>query len=148
MAELEVLVSVPTGDGTAGVLRDELGAVWLSWRVDGLGGPRLDDYRPGHLGLDGDRTVIGGRLPPRAVGAEVVDDTGRRVTAAVGNGAWLAVLDQPILGPIAPAWCWDADGAAVATPLPADWPRTRVSDAEEPCPACGGTVWDQVTATG
>jgi hypothetical protein len=32
MAELEVLLSVATGDGTAGVLRDEDGAVWLSWR--------------------------------------------------------------------------------------------------------------------
>lgn len=55
MAELEVLLSVATGDGTAGVLRDEDGAVWLSWRIDGLGGPRLDDYRPSHMGLGDDR---------------------------------------------------------------------------------------------
>jgi hypothetical protein len=147
MAELEVLVSVPTGDGIAGVLRDEDGAVWLSWRIDGLGGPRLDDYRPSHVGLGDDRTLIGGRLPRGAVGAEVVDDAGRRIAAAVGGGAWAAVLEQPVRGPIAPAWWWDADRRPLAAPLRADWPRTRVTDASEPCPACGGPIWDQVTAT-
>ena len=147
MAELEVLVSVATGGGITGVLRDEDGAVWLSWRIDGLGGPRLDDYRPSHMGLDDDRTLIGGRLVAGAVGAEVVDDAGRRIAAAVGGGAWVAVLEQPVRGPIAPAWCWDAERRPLAAALPADWPRTRVADASEPCPACGGTIWDQVTAT-
>jgi hypothetical protein len=147
MAELEVLVSVRTHEGIAGVVRDEVGAVWLSWRIDGLGGPRLDDYRPSHMGLADDRTLIGGRLVPGAVGAEVVDDSGRRIAAAVGGGVWVAVLEQPVRGPIAPAWCWDAERRPLAAPLPADWPRTRVSDASEPCPACGRTVWDQVTAT-
>jgi hypothetical protein len=135
MATVDVLVSVRTKDGLAGVLRDEDGAMWLSWRIDSLGGPRLDDYRPDHLGLPDDRTLIGGRLPPGAVGAEAVDDAGRRITAAAGQGAWVAVLDQPIQGPRAPAWCWDACGAPVAAELPADWPRTRVADAQEPCPA-------------
>jgi hypothetical protein len=145
MATVEVLVSVQTTDGLGGVLRDEDGAMWLSWRTDSLGGPRLDGYRPHHLSLPDDRTLIGGRLPLGAVGAEAVDDAGRRITAAAGNGAWVAVLDQPILGPIAPAWCWDASGTPVAAELPADWPRTRVADANEPCPACGRTVWDEVT---
>jgi hypothetical protein len=147
MTTVDVLVSVQTNDGSAGVLRDEDGAMWLSWRIDGLGGPRLDDYRPDHLGLPDDQTLIGGRLPPGAVGAEVVDDAGRRITAVAGGGAWIAVLDQPILGPRAPAWCCDASGAPIAPELPADWPRTRIADANEPCPACGRTVWDEVTPT-
>lgn len=147
MATVDVLVSVQTNDGHAGVLRDQDGAIWLSWRIDSLGGPRLDDYRPDHLGLPDDRTLIGGRLPPGAVGAEAVDDAGRRITAVAGEGAWIAVLDQPIHGPRAPAWCWDASGAPVAPELPADWPRTRIADANEPCPACGRTVWDEVTPT-
>jgi hypothetical protein len=147
VATVEVLVSVQTDDGLAGVLRDEDGAMWLSWRTDSLGGPRLDDFRPDHLGLPDDRTLIGGRLPLGAVGAEAVDDAGRRITAVAGGGAWIAVLDQPILGPRAPAWCWDPSGAPVAPELPADWPRTRIADANEPCPACGRTVWDEVTPT-
>jgi hypothetical protein len=147
MATVDVLVSVQTKDGLAGVLRDEDGAMWLSWRTDSLGGPRLDGYRPHHLSLPDDRTLIGGRLPPGAVGAEAVDDAGRRITAVAGEGAWIAVLDQPIQGPIAPAWCWDASRTPIAPELPADWPRTRVADANEPCPACGRTVWDEVTPT-
>ena len=147
MATVDVLVSVQTNGGHAGVLRDQDAAIWLSWRIDRLGGPRLDDYRPDHLGLPDDRTLIGGRLPPSAVGAEAVDDAGRRTTAVTGEGAWIAVLDQPIHGPRAPACCWDASGATVAPELPADWPRTRIADANEPCPACGRTVWDEVTPT-
>ena len=147
MATVDVLVSVQTNDGHAGVLRDQGGAIWLSWRIDSLGGPRLDDYRPDHLGLPYYLTPIGGRLPPGAVGAEAVDDAGWRITAVTGEGAWIAVLDQPIHGPRAPAWCWDASGAPVAPELPADWPRTRIADANEPCPACGRTVWDEVTPT-
>jgi hypothetical protein len=69
MTTVEVLVSVQTNDGLAGVLRDEDGAMWLSWRTDSLGGPRLDGYRPHHLSLPDDRTLIGGRLPPGAVGS-------------------------------------------------------------------------------
>jgi len=147
MATVDVLVSVKTNDGLAGVPGDEDGAMWLSWRIDSLGGSRLDDYRPDHLGLPDDRTLVGGQLPPGAVRAEAVDDAGQRITAVAGKGAWIAVLDQPIQGPRAPAWCWDASGAPVAPELPADWPRTRVADATEPCPACRRTVWDEVTPT-
>jgi hypothetical protein len=114
MATVDVLVSVRTMDGLAGVLRDEHGALWLSWRTDSPGAPGLDGYRPHHLGLPDDRTLIGGRLPLGAVGAEAVDDAGRRITAAAGEGAWIAVLDQPIQGPIAPAWCWDASRTPIA----------------------------------
>jgi hypothetical protein len=56
------------------------------------------------------------------------------------------VLEQPVLGPIALAWCWDASGLFVAPELPADWLRVRVTDANEPCPACGQTTGDEVTA--
>ncbi len=147
MLVVEVLVSVKTPTGAAGVLLDADGDVWLSAELDRPCGPRLDDYRPDHVGLSDDRTLIGGRLASRAVGAEVVDDAGRRIRAAVAGGAWVAVLDQPILGPRAPAWCWDVKGTPIAPELPGDWPRSRVQDADEACPACGHTVWDQVTAT-
>lgn len=147
MTTVDVLVSVRTNDGVAGVFRDEDGAMWLSWRIDRLGGPRLDGYRPDHVGLPDNRTLMGGRLPQGAVGAEAVDDAGQRITAVAAEGAWIAVLDQPIQGPRAPAWCWDASGTPIAPELPAHWPRTRVPDANEPCPACGRTVWDEVTPT-
>jgi hypothetical protein len=40
----------------------------------------------------------------------------------------------------------DASGLPVAPELPADWLGVRVADANEPCPACGHTTWDEVTA--
>ena len=147
VSDLRVLVSVPAFDGDAGVLLDAAGDVWLSARVDRLSGPQLADHQPAHVGLDEDRTLVGGRLPSGAVGAEVIDDAGRRIRAISGDGVWAAILDQPISWPEPPRWCWDATGAPVAPELPADWPRVRVTDADEPCPACGHTVWDQVTPT-
>jgi hypothetical protein len=69
------------------------------------------------------------------------------VAGAVGGGGWVAILEQPILGPMAPVWCFDATARPVAPELPDDWPRVPVDDADEPCPACGRREWDQVTAT-
>jgi len=59
----EILVSVECGDGSGGVVRGDDGEVWLSWSVDQIGGPRVDDYRPAHLGLEDERTLLGGLLP-------------------------------------------------------------------------------------
>ena len=147
MSELQVLVSVPTPDGDAGVLVDASGDVWLSAHIDRLGGPRLEGHQPDQLGLAGDRSLVGGRLPPGAVGAEVIDDAGRRIRATTGNGAWVALLDEPTVGPQPASWCWDDNGDPIAPELPAGWSRVRVTDADESCPACGRTLWHQVTAT-
>ncbi len=143
----EVLVSVECDDGSGGVVRGDDGQVWLSWSVDRVGGPRVDDYRPAHLGLQDDRTLLGGLLPPGAVSAEAVDDRGRRVPAAVGNGAWAVVLEQPIRGPVAAVCLRDAQGQPVAPALPASWTRAAVTDTNEPCPACGAVAWDEVRPT-
>ncbi len=147
MEVADVLVSLELDDGAAGVVRDREGHLWLSYSLERVSGTGLDDYQPRHQGLEGDRTLIGGRLPPGAVIAEVVDDAGERHLAAAANEAWIAVLDQPIEGPSAPVCCRDRNGVPVAPPLPADWARSPVLDADEPCPACGGTLWDEVRAT-
>ena len=140
----EVLVSVECGDGRGGVVRADDRCVWLSWSVERLGGPRIDDYRPAHVGLGDDRTLLGGRLAPGAAAAEAVDDRGRRIPAAVGNGAWAVVLDQPIRGRVPAVCCRDAQGRPVAPALPAGWARAAVTDTDEPCPACGAVAWDEV----
>jgi len=72
----EILVSVKCGDGSGGVVRGDDGEVWLSWSVDQIGGPRVDDCRPAHLGLEDERALLGGLLPSCAVSAEAVDDRG------------------------------------------------------------------------
>ncbi|HEY7077515.1 MAG TPA: hypothetical protein VH418_19190 [Solirubrobacteraceae bacterium] len=137
----EVLVSVPHADGEAAIVRDVRG-VWLAGRAREPS-VMIDDHRPAVEGLEGDRTAHGGRLPPGAAGAEVVDDAERRHAAAAGNGFWVVVLDQPLGGGAAPVRYVDAAGETVAAPLPAG-PRTPVPDAPEPCPACGATGWDEL----
>jgi len=143
----EVLVSLECDDGSGGVVRSDDGEVWLSWSVERIGGPRIDDYRPAHLGLRDDRTLLGGLLAPGSVSAEAVDDRGCRIAAAVGNGAWAVVLEQPIRGPVAAVCFRDARGRPVAPALPASWTRTAVPDTSEPCPACGAVAWDEVRPT-
>jgi hypothetical protein len=141
---VEVLVSLKYDGSVVGVLRDRDGHVWLSTSLERVAGNGISDYRPGHQRLDGDRTLIGGRLAPGAVAAEVIDDAGRSHSAAASNDAWVAVLEQPIGFPISPVCCRDVRGAPVAPELPEAWPRSVVSDAHEPCPACGEVAWDQV----
>ena len=91
--------------------------------------------------------MIGGLLPGLAVSAEVIDDIGERHAAAAANGAYVAVLDQPMTGKTCPVCCRDEHGSPVAPALPASWPRTPVLDAEERCPACGAVAWDEVHPT-
>lgn len=138
----EVLVQVEHADGTAAVVRDE-GMLWLTG-ILGRGGTGLEHGRPVVEGLPDDRTVQGGELPPGAVAVEVVDDAGVRHAAAVGNGAWIVVVDQPVRGEDPLVRFVDAAGRTVAPSLPAEWPRAPVEDASEPCPACGATGWDVV----
>ncbi len=52
-----------------------------------------DQFYPGAASVDSDHCVVGGRLPPGAVSAEVVDDRGMRVSAVVVDGVY-ALLDH------------------------------------------------------
>jgi hypothetical protein len=113
-----VLVSVEHRTGVGGVVLDTLGDVWLVHSLDGGGGPRLDDYRPDHVGLEGERTLLGGRLPAGAGEALVLDDHGDRIAAQVGSGAWAVVLDQPTRGERSPVCFRNEDGVPVFEPLP------------------------------
>jgi hypothetical protein len=78
---------------------------------------------------------------------EVVDDRAARVTATLGGGAYVAIIDrlnnwyEPIV------CCRDSAGAAVRRPVPEDYPRTLVTDAEEPCPACGAIDYEECVPT-
>lgn len=144
MEEHDVLVSVAHADGIAAVVRT--GADGLLW-VTGdhrRGGSGLQGYRPTIEGLTDDRTVQGGALPPGAVAAEVVDDAGVVHAAAAANGAWVVVLDQPATGDTSPVRFLDPQGETVTPPLPAEWSRAPVADAEESCPACGASSWLEV----
>ncbi len=118
--------------------------VFLTGYIDGRGGTGLDGYRPALAGLSDDRSVHGGLLPPGAVGAEVVDRAGARHAAEAENGVWLIVLDDAATGDSPPVRFFDSAGKTVRSPLPEDWRRADVDDAEEPCPACGSVAWEQV----
>jgi hypothetical protein len=144
MPRQDVLVAAEHRDGVAAVLREEDGSLWLTGYLSHGGGTCLDDYAPRAEGLTGERAVQGGRLPPGAVEAIVIGLRGEELQPAVRNGAWLIVLDQPVESAIWPVRFLDAEGRVVAPPLPASWERTPVTDAEEPCPACGATTWDKV----
>ena len=86
-----------------------------------------------------------GPLPPRAFGVEVVDDRGIRVAATVGGGVYAVILEQSGHEPV--VCCRDTSGAPVPCPLPAEWTRTAVLDAEEPCPGCAAVDYDEVLLT-
>jgi hypothetical protein len=137
-----ILVRLQHTDGVAAVVRDG-DMLWLTGDLDRGGGTGLADYRPAVEGI-GDRTVQGGELPPGAVSAEVVDDAGMRHAAATANGAWVVVVDQAVRYEDPVVRFADANGKTIARPLPAEWPRSPVGDAPEPCPACGATGWDEV----
>ena len=139
-----IVVSLPSG---AGVVRTEHGLV-VTDDVDVGGGVGLRDddlFGPGAAAVDEDHSVVGGRLPPGAVSAEVVDDRGVRVSAVIVDGVYAAMLEQPHEGREPSVCCRDADGHFVRRPWAADYPSVRVSDTDEPCPACGETDWDEYT---
>jgi hypothetical protein len=139
----QVLVSVDHADGAAGVVL-EGGEYWLAGYLDDCAGTRVDASHWAVHGLAGDRTAEGGVLPVGAVGAEALDRAGGRMPAAVGGRACVIVLDEPATGELHPVRFFVQDGQTVIRPLPAPWPRTPIDDVEEPCPACGGTAWDEV----
>lgn len=137
-----IVVSLPSG---AGVVRTEHGLVVTDdVGVGGGLGLRDDDrFQPGAASVDADHCVVGGRLPPGAVSAEVVDDRGLRVSAVVADGVYAAMLDQPNEGREPIVCCRDANGDLVRRPWASDYPSVRVTDTDEPCPACGETDWDE-----
>ncbi|MGN6169649.1 MAG: hypothetical protein ACTHQQ_15985 [Solirubrobacteraceae bacterium] len=140
-----VLVAVAHATDHAGVVIDGEGDVWLTGTLERGGGTLLSDYLPKIEGLEGNRTVLGGRLPAGAVAVEAVTDGGDRVACEVGDGAWVVVIDQPATGAVAPVVRRDYAGAPVAPPLPGDWSRVPVTDSDERCPACEALAWDVVT---
>lgn len=138
----EVLVSVEHADGEAGVLRDGEDYCLSGYLSDG-GWTLLSEYWSSMEGLTGDRSVEGGRLPPGAVGAEVVDRSGRRHVAASSNGAWVIVLGEPTVGDPRPVRFLDEEGQTVRRPLPDSWPREPLPHRQETCPACGAKGWER-----
>jgi hypothetical protein len=140
----QVLVSVQSG---AGVVRAEHGVLVTGDIGEGGGSYLRDDdrFQPVKSWVDQRRSVVGGLLPPGAVSAEAVDDTGNRVVASVAEGAYVAVLEQPNDGHEPVVCCRDENGKTVRRPWAADYPSVRVTDAKEPCPACGAIDWDEYT---
>jgi hypothetical protein len=55
------------------------------------------------------------------------------------------VLEQPNDGREAIVCCRDAVGDPVRRPWAGDYPSVRVTDTEEPCPACDAIDWDEYT---
>jgi hypothetical protein len=142
-----VLIQLPGG---VGVVRRDDGEIVITQDVgDGRGQPLFgrDDYRPVRMGLDAVRSIVAGLLPAGAVSVEVIDDRGVQVAAEVGGGVYAAILEQPDDHHQPAVCCRDGSGAPVPRPLPADWTRTEVTDAEEPCPACGAVAYDEVLPT-
>lgn len=139
-----LVVSLPSG---AGVVRDQHGLL-VTDGVAGGGGAYLreqDPFHPEPASVDEDHCVVGGRLPPGAVSAEVVDDRGSRVIATAADGVYAAMLEQPNEGHEPIVCCRDQDGDFVRRPWAADYPSVRVTDTDEPCPACGAVDWDEYT---
>jgi hypothetical protein len=142
-----VLIELAGGEGV--VLRGD-GEIVLCGDVrDDRGQPLggCEDFRPTMTWLDGGRSLVGGLLPPGALSAEVIDALGARVLASVGGGVYAAVLGLPADAREPVVCCRDRSGAPVPRPLSADWTRTEVTDAEEPCPACGAIAYDEVLPT-
>jgi hypothetical protein len=136
--------------GGAGVVRRDDGEIVITQDVgEGRGQPLCgrDDYRPVRIGLDEVRSIVAGLLPRGAVSVEVLDDRGARVAAQVGGGVYAAILEQPNDHHKPAVCCRDRSGAPVPRPLPAGWTRSAVTDAEEPCPACGAVAYDEVLPT-
>jgi hypothetical protein len=136
-------VTLAHGDSVAAVGRDWRGRAWLG---DPQPGTLLEGFRPGVQGLAGDVTLAGGILPPGAVAAVVLDRAGRQHEATCANGAWLAMLPDPVRGEEPLVRFLDSAGELVAVPVPAGVRLERVSDATEACPVCGASDWARVVA--
>lgn len=140
-----ILVSLPSG---AGVVRLDDASMLITNEVSAGGGTYLreaDTFHPAKSWVDEDRCIVGGLVPPGAVSVEAVDDQGTRVSATVAQGAYVAELEQPNDGLEPIVCCRDVAGDPVRRPWADDYPSVRVTDAEEPCPACGAIDYDEYT---
>lgn len=140
------LVTLPHGHGVAGVVRSSRRAALTHDATSSRGGTELAGYRPAVQGLEGEVTLTGGLLPPRAVRAVVLDRAGAAHEATCASGAWLALLDQPATGEAPIVRFLDLADDVVAVPLEAGVRVEAVSDAIDPCPACGALEWRKVMA--
>jgi hypothetical protein len=142
-----VLIRLQGGES---IVRRDDGEIIITPDADNDRGQRLrdrNDFRPVTTWLDPDRCLAAGRLPPGAISAEITDDRGQRIAATANEGVYAAILEQPSAGREPPVCCRDRSGTPVQRPLPADWTRTRVTDAQEQCPACGALDYDEVLPT-
>src|SRR4051794_20178741 len=139
----EVVLGVPLGDRTVGVVRTGAGHLLFPGAVDSGGGVVLEGWEPQGTSVDG-RTIVAGRRLPGVARVAVIDDGGDEHEAIVGDEVWVAVAGEAGFSePL--ARFEDAAGALVAFPLP-DGDRTAVSDAEAPCPICGSVAWVEIGA--
>ena len=141
-----VLIKLPGGEG---VIRQEDGEIELTHDVNEDRGQPLqpwDRYQPLRLGLDGDRMLFGGLLPPGAVSVEAVEATGVRKAAAVGGGAYAVIFEDGEHGDPALGYR-DAEGAFVHRPMPGEHAHEPITDAEQPCPVCGEIAYEQYFVT-
>ena len=145
MARGKPLVRLAHAGGVAAVVRRPDGGVWL---VDDLdrGMATGVDHRAAVCGIGPALTLAGGRAPAGAVRAIVRDRAGREHDAVMGEGAWLALLEQPILGESPVVRFLDGAGDVVAVGVPAGVALAPVGDAEDPCPVCRAVAWDRVVA--
>ena len=86
--------------------------------------------------------MVGGLLPPGASRALFEGEP-----AVSGNGAWIAITNALAGGAEVAARYEAGDGTIVRPALPAGWAHEPVSDADEPCSACGAVTWEHVTPT-
>lgn len=137
-------------EGGAGIVRQPDGMTLVTGDVTEGWGTYLrseDPYEPVSAWLDDGRSVVGGLLASGVASVDIVDHGGRRLAASIGNGAYAAILAEPNRGG-EPVVCWrDAAGTPLRRPLPAAYPSVRVTDATEPCPACGAVDYDESTPT-
>jgi hypothetical protein len=142
-----VLVALPSGEG---IVRFANGDIVVTPDVNGASGERVRQeapYRPAKSWLGEEHFVVGGLLPPGAISAEAVDGRGVRLVATVGGGAYAVVIEQLPDGRDPVVLCRDEAGRPVRRPLPGTYPRVPVSDASEPCPACGAIDWERFVPT-
>ena len=142
-----VLVELSGGEG---VVRHDDGKIVVTQDVSDDRGQQLRDrdlHHPVKTWLEGDRSLVGGLLPCGAVSAEVIDDWGAQVAAKIGGGAYAAILEQPNDGHEPVVCCRDAAGVPVRRRLVADYRSALVTDAEEPCPACGAVDYEECVPT-
>ncbi len=117
----------------------EEGTLLVVTHPERLQGAHIEGFKPAVVPYDGG-SVAAGRMPPRAVSADV---EGR--PAVVSGGAWLAVLPTPFHGMPPVVRFTGPRGGLVAVPRP-NAARTRRLAVDEQCPACGAADWEEIRA--